>query len=63
MDTDTVERSSREPMPRWVKVFGFIFLALLVVVVVMHVTGNSLGGPGSHGRHEPPAAAPHGGHR
>lgn len=34
--------------PRWVKILGFIFIALIALVIVLHLTGNSLGGPGSH---------------
>lgn len=37
------------PAPRWVKVIGLLAAILLAVVIVLHVTGNSLGGPGSHG--------------
>lgn len=35
--------------PRWVKIMVIIALALIVVFAVLHLTGNSLGGPGSHG--------------
>lgn len=35
-------------MPRWVKVFGIMFIVLVLLFVILHVTGNSLGGPGSH---------------
>jgi hypothetical protein len=34
--------------PRWVKVSGVLVIALVLLVVVLHLTGNSLGGPGSH---------------
>jgi hypothetical protein len=34
--------------PRWVKVFGIIVVALVLLVIILHLTGNSLGGPGSH---------------
>lgn len=27
--------------PRWVRVFGIIFVLLIVAVVVLHLTGNS----------------------
>lgn len=39
--------------PRWVKVFGIIFLVVLLLIVVALATG--LGGPGDHGpgRHLP----------
>jgi hypothetical protein len=40
---------SRPPgAPRWVKVLGLIGIALVVLVVLLHLTGNSPGGPGSH---------------
>jgi hypothetical protein len=35
-------------MPRWVKVLGVLVLLVVLLVVVLHLTGNSLGGPGSH---------------
>ncbi len=34
--------------PRWVKVLGVLVLLLVLLVVVLHVTGNSLGGQGDH---------------
>lgn len=34
--------------PHWVKVLGIAFIVLIVLVVVLHLTGNSLGGPGMH---------------
>lgn len=34
--------------PRWVKVFGIIVILLVLLIGVLHITGNSLGGPGSH---------------
>jgi len=34
--------------PRWVKLFGIIVIALVLLFVILHLTGNSLGGPGSH---------------
>lgn len=34
--------------PRWVKVAVIIFIALVLLVVILHITGNSLGGPGGH---------------
>lgn len=46
---------ARQPVgtPRWVKVVGVVVLLLVLLVAVLHVTGNSLGGPGSHlGLHE-----------
>lgn len=39
-----------EPMPKtpaWVKVFGIIFLALVLLFGILHLTGNSFG-PGMH---------------
>lgn len=43
---------ARQPVgtPRWVEALGVV---VLVLVAVLHLTGNSLGGPGSHlGLHE-----------
>ena len=34
--------------PRWVKVFGIIFIVLVLLLVILHLTGNSLGGPHGH---------------
>jgi hypothetical protein len=34
--------------PRWVKVLGVLLLLLVLLTAVLHVTGNSLGGPGDH---------------
>jgi len=34
--------------PRWVKVFVIIALVLFLLLIIMHLTGHSLGGPGSH---------------
>jgi hypothetical protein len=31
-----------------VKVLGLLVLLLVLLVAVLHLTGNSLGGPGSH---------------
>jgi hypothetical protein len=37
------------PAPRWVEGVGILAAALLLLVVILHLTGNSLGGPGNHG--------------
>jgi hypothetical protein len=29
--------------PRWVKVFGIIFIILVLVFAILHLTGNGLG--------------------
>jgi hypothetical protein len=34
--------------PRWVKVFGIITIVLVLLFGILHLTGNSLGGPGRH---------------
>jgi len=34
--------------PRWVKLFGIVALTLVLLFGILHLTGNSLGGPGSH---------------
>ncbi|HEX2021178.1 MAG TPA: hypothetical protein VHH36_00575 [Candidatus Thermoplasmatota archaeon] len=36
----------REPTPRWVKIGGVAVAALVLLLVVLHLTGNS---PGGHG--------------
>jgi hypothetical protein len=44
-------RPDQESAPgttRWVKFGGIIVIALIVLMIVLHLTGNSLGGPGSH---------------
>jgi len=64
---DTGVVPDREPTtgtPRWVKLFGIVALALVLVVVVMLVAGGGQHGPGRHsgsaesgaaGGHKPPA--------
>ena len=42
------DRGSPPSTPRWVKVFGIIALVLALLFGILHLTGNSLGGPGSH---------------
>ena len=42
------DRGSPPDTPRWVKVFVIIFIVLILAVVILHLTGNSLGGPGGH---------------
>ncbi len=49
--------------PRWVKVFVIVALALVLLFVIVHLTGNSPGGH-LHGGHTPPASATeHGAHQ
>ena len=52
------DRSSTAGTPRWVKVFGIVALVLFLVVVIMHLTGNSMGGHGGHRRHVPAQGGP-----
>ena len=41
---DAELRGSQPPgMPLWVKVFGLVALALVVVFLVVHLTGHGLG--------------------
>jgi len=42
------DRGSPPSTPRWVKVSGIIFIVLILLVIILHLTGNSLGGPGGH---------------
>jgi hypothetical protein len=46
---DRPERDSASGPPTWVKLFGLAAAVVIVVIVVLHLTGNSLGGPGLHG--------------
>lgn len=34
--------------PRWVKVLGIVLIVLVALVVILHLTGTSPGGPHSH---------------
>lgn len=34
-------------MPRWVKISGIIVIVLVLLLVILHLTGNSFG-PGMH---------------
>lgn len=45
------ERGLPPSTPRWVKVFCIITIVLVLVFVILHLTGNNLGG---HNRHTPP---------
>ncbi len=38
------DRGSSTGTPRWVKVFGIIAILLVLLLVILHLTGNSLGG-------------------
>ena len=40
------DRGSASPTPGWVKGFGIIVVALLVLFVVLHLTGNGMSGHG-----------------
>ena len=40
------DRGSPPPAPRWVKVWGIIFLVFVLLFAVVHLTGH---GPGGHG--------------
>ena len=42
------DRGSTTGTPRWVKVFGIIVIVLVLLFGILHLTGNSLGGPGGH---------------
>lgn len=58
---------STDGTPRWVKVFGIVFLALVLLFVVLQFVGGGDHGPGRHlgGRdtpedHRPPPGVDHG---
>jgi hypothetical protein len=55
---DEPDRGSTIGTPRWVKVFGIIALAVVVLFVVLKVTG--LGGEHGPGRHTPGGDTPTG---
>jgi hypothetical protein len=42
------DRQSPPGMPRWVKVFGILFIFLILVVIALHLTGTDFGGPIPH---------------
>jgi len=42
------DHESPPKTPRWVKAFGTVLIVLVVLIIILHLTGNSLGGPGSH---------------
>jgi hypothetical protein len=52
-------RQSPPATPRWVKVSGIILVLFIILFGVLHLSGNSLGGPGNHspsiehGLHQP----------
>jgi hypothetical protein len=40
--------SQNRETPRWVKVSIFIIIALIVLVLILHLTGNDFGGHMNH---------------
>ncbi|PZS36628.1 MAG: hypothetical protein DLM58_01400 [Pseudonocardiales bacterium] len=42
-------RGSAPGTPRWVKVFGIIAVLLVLLFVILHLTGHSIGGHTMHG--------------
>lgn len=42
------DREAPPSTPRWVKLAGIAVIALVLLIVILHLTGNSFGGPGSH---------------
>ncbi len=53
------DRGSTDHTPRWVKVFGIMTIALLLLFVGLHLIGMSLLGhvSGGHGDHAPLSSA------
>jgi len=48
-DSGARQRRGAPPStPRWVKVFGVVAVALLLLLVILHLTGHSPGGHTSH---------------
>lgn len=54
MSQTPVGPKRRSPPPRWVKVFVIIFIVLVLLVVILHLTGINLGCPPPGARHVPP---------
>ena len=48
-------RRSPPSTPRWVKVVAIIALALVLLVVILHVTGRGFGGHAPSGGYIPPS--------
>lgn len=42
-------RGSAPGAPRWVKVFGIVAVLLVLLFIILHLTGNSIGGHTMHG--------------
>jgi hypothetical protein len=42
------DRASPPATPRWMKLSGLIVIVLVLLVIALHLTGYSPGGPGSH---------------
>lgn len=47
-DSGLPDRAPVVPRPRWVTTLIIGVVLLVAIVVVLHLTGNSPGGPGSH---------------
>lgn len=43
-----VEQSGRPPMPRWVKVSGIIFIAVVLLLIAVAILSGGEHGPGRH---------------
>lgn len=43
-DVRRESQSAEEGTPRWVKVFGGLFIVLILVVIVLHLMGRGMGG-------------------
>jgi hypothetical protein len=42
-------RGSAPGAPRWVKMFGIVAVLLVVLFIILHLTGHSIGGHTMHG--------------
>jgi hypothetical protein len=42
-DGDRAQRRTNTGIPRWVKVFVIVFIALALLFVILHLTGNGFG--------------------
>ena len=49
------DHESAPSMPRWVKMFGIVFIVLVLLLVILHLTGGGFKGH-TPGGHTPPAS-------
>lgn len=42
-ENDNPAYGTKPPTPRWVKIFAIVIGLLVVIFIILHITGNSLG--------------------